>query len=137
MELKTKTGVRKPTVIDGWLPPKSAADDERFPFLIVRPSSGEDSAQGADETARAVMQIIVGTYDDTDDGWQDVAHLIDAIRFDLGAAPGIQGTGFEQVGPLTWTIPEEQPRPQWFGIVTTNWNLPRPQLVENRNPQEA
>jgi hypothetical protein len=137
MSLETKSDVRVPTVIGGWIPPKADADVERFPFLIVRPKSGADSVQGADENALAVVEIIVGTYSDTDDGWLDVLVMIDAIRADLGSEPAIEGTAYDHVGPLTWEIPEHQPRPQWFGVVTTNWQLPRPQRVESRNAMEG
>ena len=132
----TKSGERAPTVIDGWLPPRESEVDQ-FPFMILRPKSGNDSAQAADENAVAVFDIIVGTYSDDDDGWLDVAILIDAIRADIGAAPAIVGTAYEHVGPLAWQIPEQQPRPQWFGTVTTVWQIPRPQRVEARNPTEA
>jgi hypothetical protein len=136
--METKTERRAPAVVDGWLPPKKASDagtpaEERFPFLIVRPATGVDSPQGADENAIAVVKVIIGTYSDTDDGWRDVAMIIDAIRNDLGAAPTIDGTGFEHIGPLGWEIPEEQTRPQWFAIMTANWQLPRPRRVEALN----
>lgn len=129
-------GKRAATVIDGWLPP-TTPDAEQFPFLIVRPRSGQDSEQGADENASAAMKIIVGTFSDTDDGFLDVMLMIDAIRLDLDSAPAIDGTAYHHVGPLTWSIPEDQPRPQWFGEVITNWQLPRPQRVEALNPMEA
>lgn len=135
--LETKTDTRAPDVIDGWLPPKPGAEATQFPFLAVRPRSGVDSEQSADQNATARIDVIVGTYSDTDDGWIDVLLLIDAIRAELGAAPTIVGTAYEQTGPLTWEIPEEQPRPQWFGRVTTNWTLPRPRRVEARNPEEG
>ncbi len=134
--LSTKSTARAATVVDGWLPPKTP-ESEQFPFLILRPNSGQDSEQASDQAARAAMKIIVGTFSDTDDGWLDVVSLIDAIRADLGAQPAIQGTAYEHVGPLTWEIPEDQPRPQWFGTVTTNWQLPRPQRVEALNPVEV
>lgn len=134
--LETKSGgARAANVVPGWLPPKESAGAEDFPFLIVRPRSGVDTEQAADQNATAVVDIVVGTYSDTDDGWLDVMILIDAIRADLGAEPAISGTAFEQVGPLTWEIPVEQYRPQWFGTVKTIWNVPRPQRVEERNPQ--
>lgn len=133
--LETKSGEpRAPEVIDGWLPPRDAEAD-RFPFLILRPRAGTDSPQAADENSTVTIDVVIGTYSDTDDGWIDVLLIVDAIRADLGAEPAIDGTAFEQVGPLTWQIPEEQPRPQWFGTVTTVWNIPRPQRVEARNPE--
>jgi len=134
--LESNKGPRAPRVIDGWMPPRKSGDYDLdwFPLLIVRPKSGSDSEQSADQNARAVIEIIVGTTSDTDDGWVDVAMVIDALRADFGEQPAIKGTAFEQVGPMTWEIPVEQPRPQWFGTVTTNWSLPRPQRVEALNP---
>lgn len=132
---ETKTSARAPSVIGGWLPPKPL-EGEQFPFLIVRPRAGEDTEQGADENASASFDIIIGTYSDTDDGWFDVLLLVDAIRDDLLAQPTIEGTAYEHFGPLRWEIPEQQPRPQWFGTVTTNWRLPRPRRVEARNPTQ-
>lgn len=136
LETKTANSPRPPSVIDGWVPPK-VTDVEMFPFMIVRPSEGSDSEQGADENATARIDIVIGTYSDTDDGWLDVMLLIDAIRNDFGSAPAIDDTAFEQTGPLTWAIPEAQPRPQWFGTVKTIWTLPRPRRVEARNPEEG
>lgn len=134
--LEAKTGRRAPSVLDGWLPPKQDSDVENFPFLIVRPRSGADSVQGAEENATATVQVIVGTLSDTDGGWLDVLLLIDAIRADLCAEPSISGTAYEQIGPMTWDIPEQQPRPQWFGTVTTIWQIPRPVRIEARNPMQ-
>lgn len=128
-ELGTKDGGEKtPDVIDGWLPPMTAdkLDASRFPFMLVRPKQGKDSEASVDASSRASVDIIIGTYCDAEDGWIDVAVLIDAIRLDIGASPVLERTAFEQVGPLDWVITEEQPRPQWFGVVTTNWSLPRP-----------
>jgi hypothetical protein len=132
--LPTKAATRDPRIVDGWLPPK-IAEAEEFPFIIVRPRLGADTVQGADEDARATVDLIVGVYGDTDDAWHDVLLVIDAIRQSLGAGPVLEGTAFEQVGPLAWVLPEDQPRPQWFGTVTTVWSLPRSARVEARNPE--
>jgi len=129
-ETKTDGTRRAATVVDGWLPPKP--ESEQFPFLIVRPNSGVDSPQGAEQDARATVTIVVGTFSDTDDGAADVTILIDAIRSELGERPTILGTTYEHVGPLTWDIPDQQSRPQWFGTVTTTWNIPRPRRVDDQ-----
>jgi hypothetical protein len=134
---ETKTDARAPQVIDGWLPPKAGIDAERFPYLILQPRSGADSEQSAAQDGRATFDVVLGTYSDTDDGYLDVLELIEAVRQDLGSQPTLAGTAFEQTGPLTWEIPEEQPRPQWIGRVTTNWTVPRPRRVEARNPEEG
>lgn len=125
---------RAPSIVDGWLPPKSGPEVEQFPFIEVRPRSGEDSIEGADQQAVAVFDLIIGTYSDSDTGWHDVMILVDAIRDEVGSRPRLVGnvdgvdiqTAFQHVGPLSWEIPAEQPRPQWFGVVTTRWSLPRP-----------
>lgn len=134
--LATKSSTRAPRVLDGWLPPKASAGAEDYPFILVRPSSGLDTEESADQHTEVKVKLIIGTYSDTDDGWLDLMFIVDAIRYDLGAAPVLQGTGFEQVGPLTWELPEEQPRPEWLATVTTNWILPRPRRVDARNAGE-
>lgn len=133
--LSTKTTERAPSIIDGWLPP-SEVGAEQFPFIIVRPRICTDAPQGADESSAASVDIIVGTLSDTDDGWIDVMQIMDAIRLDLGAAPAIESTAFEQVGPLIAELNEQQARPQWFGKVTTIWTIPRPRRVEALNPNK-
>lgn len=133
--LATKTTTRAPIVYDGWLPPKAGVDGEQYPFLLLRPKTGTDTEEGADQVGMATLDIVIGTYSDTDDGWLDVMLLIDAIRSDLGEQPTLEGTAFTHFGPLTWTIPEEQPRPQWLGTVTTIWNIARPRRVEALYPE--
>lgn len=127
---------REPNVVDGWLPPKVAGGEERFPFFIVRPGSGFDEPDSGAPLATATFEIIIGTYSDTDDGWLDVLLIIDAIRLSLHAEPVLAGTAYEHVGPLSWELPVEQPRPQWHGVVTTSWTVPRPRRVEARNPAQ-
>lgn len=138
---------RAPVVLDGWLPPKRAAADptadpavqamagKQFPFMLVRPVSGVDTWEGSDQTSNATFKIIIGTWSDDDDGWLDIMLIVDAIRDDLAGAPTIQGTGFEHNGPIAWELSEEQPRPQWLGVVTTIWTLPRMRRVDNLFPE--
>ncbi len=133
--LETKTSARAPVVFDGWLPPKPGSDAEQYPFFLLRPETGTDTEEGADQVGTATLKIVIGTYSDTDDGWLDLMLLIDAIRSSLGDEPTLKGTAFEHFGPLTWTIPEEQPRPQWLGTVTTIWNIARPRRGEARYPE--
>lgn len=120
--LSTKTTKRKPRVIGGWLPPKSATED--FPFILVRLRSCVD----ADDGAEATVEIIVGTYSDTDDGYLDVVALLDAIRLDLLGAP-IVGEAFEVIGDLKSELDEQQCRPEWGGKVTATLRLARPVRV--------
>ncbi len=100
----------------------------------MRPRTGSDAVQGAGQDATATVEIIIGTFLDEEDGWIEVVKIIDAIRIDLAAAPVLAATAFEQSGPLTWELLEEQARPQWLGKVTTIWTIPRPRRNESRNP---
>jgi hypothetical protein len=131
--LSTKTTESAPNLFDGWVPPKTV-DAEQFPFVTIRPAEGSDSPQGADQAASAKVIISVGAFIDADDGWLDVLDVIQAIRLDLEEQPAIAGTSFEHTGPLEWQLVDESKRPQWFGLVTTNWTIPRPRRVEALNP---
>jgi hypothetical protein len=132
--LETKSTRREPQIVDGWLAPKTSAVED-FPFLIARPVNGIDSQQGAGEDSTATFDVLIGTYSDADEGFLDVLAILDAIRDSLGADPVIGGA-FEHVGPIGWRVPEEQARPQWMGVATLVFLLPRPQRVDARNPTE-
>lgn len=131
--LETKTATRAPQVVDGWLPPKDGVGAQVYPFVLVRPSSGSDTEEGIEQHGEARVRLIVGVYGDDDDTWLSLVHIIDAIRLSLDAAPSVGGS-YDHVGPLTWEIPDEQPRPEWIAYVTTNWYVPRPLRVDARNP---
>lgn len=120
-----------PTVIDGWLPPKEGASAEQFPYLLVRPKSGNESPPGADQNATATFEIIIGCYSDTDDGFLDVIGLIDAIRYDFNDSP-VLASNYEQIGPMTWEL-EIAARPQWLGSISTIWQIPR---ARREDPQD-
>ncbi len=126
-ETRIEGETRAPQVLDSLLPPKTDADTENYPFLLVRHRSGNDTVQGVDQNATATVEIVVGTLSDTDDGYLDLLAVIDAVRADLGSQPAIEGTAYEHVGPLAWQVSDQQARPQWIGTITTNWQLPRPQ----------
>lgn len=133
--LETKTGERRaPTVFDFTLPPRREGDEsDRFPWIALRGREGADSDAAADQNARATFDIEIATHggkDDADDAYLDLLLIIDAIRMDLGARPVIENTAYEHVGPLTWATPFPQPRPQWLGVVSTIWSLPRPRRTD-------
>lgn len=127
---------RAPIVHIGDLPPKVGNDDIRPPFIVVRLAGHTDTEQGADEMATATLSLEICTYSDTADGAIDLVNVIDAIRVSLLEQPVLEDSAYECVGPITSDIPEQQPRPQWLGLVTTTWRLPRPQRVESLNPTE-
>lgn len=118
-----------PTVVEGWLPPRG--DSSPGPFVIVRPRTGTDTVEGADQHATATVDLVLGfPMADGDKEWIALVNLIDAIRQDVLAVPVLAGTACEHIGPLTWTLPDDQARPEWRAVVTTVWQLPRPQRTD-------
>lgn len=118
---------REALIFEYDIPPKTSTTEPRFPFFIVAPRRGRDAQAGADEQSTATFEIGIGIYSDTDDGGTDVLLLIDAIRRDLGNRPLLEGTAFAHEGPLDWETPNLGAlRPEWHGVITTTWTLPRP-----------
>ncbi|GAQ24221.1 hypothetical protein [Tepidanaerobacter syntrophicus] len=124
LETKKENFRKPPQVVTGYLPPKQPrykgdSDDEilDFPFVIVRLVKGTDAQQ----SATAVVKFIIGTYsEETTEGWKDVASIIERIRQEL-CKKYIIGKRYQLEKPIQWEMPEEQPFPQWIGIMTTTW----------------
>lgn len=133
--LATRSGdTAAPAVYIGDLPPKSGADSDRFPWAIVRLFASTDTEESGVQMAQAVVGVEIGTYSDDAEGVLDLVALCDRVRLSLLGEPILNGTAFEHVGPLSVDIPEQQPRPQWLGAITTIWRLPRPARIEARDP---
>ena len=90
--------------------------------MIVRLVKGEDTQEGATLT----VKIIVGTYsEDAQEGWRDVANIIQRIWQEL-FKKRVVAKKFRLEYPMNFEMPEEQPYPEWIGIMTTTWTLPHP-----------
>ena len=113
------TAQRPPVLVAGWLPPKRSTDQNDFPFLVVRPATGTDAEDGA----RVVVKLLFGTFSESVEGWQDLGNVIQRVMtsFDLTRTLG----PFCLEKPLTWTIYDEQPLPQWAAEMTTRVNSPK------------
>lgn len=113
---------KQPKVITGYLPPKKSTPDPDYPFVIVRLSDGTDDQNGSTVGVR----ILVGTYsEDPQNGWRDVANIIWRMRTALLTTRVIGGR-FRLEYPITFEMPEEQPFPEWVGVMDTVWILPQP-----------
>jgi hypothetical protein len=123
LETKNKNMVKPPQVIAGYLPskdPKSETPD--FPFVIVRFAEGTDS----DEDSRVIIKIIAGTYsEDAQEGWRDPANILQRIRTEL-MKHRVVGGKFRLEFPLRIEMSEEQPFPEWIGVMTTTWTIAQP-----------
>ena len=73
--LRDKTRAeRAPSVFTGFLPTKRSGQFDDFPYVLVRPIEGKDS----DFEATLKLRILVGVYDDSEDGqgFKDATNLL-------------------------------------------------------------
>ncbi|MDT8901837.1 hypothetical protein [Anaeroselena agilis] len=114
---------RAPQVVDGYLPPKDPKNHnttEDFPYVIVRYLSDETDEEGA----TAQVKVICGVYSDDDrQGWRDLLNLMSSIKTFL-LSNRLFGGCFSVELPLKREIPEEQPVPEWQGVLTLNVSIP-------------
>jgi len=125
--LETNKDTNKaPQVVTGYLPPKKSTPDPDYPFVIVRLVEGSDSQDGATVT----VKIIVGTYsEDVQNGWRDVASIIQRIWTEL-FKKRIIAQKYRVEYPMKFEMSEEQPFPEWVGIMTTTWTVAHPVFEE-------
>jgi len=110
---------RAPTVVEGWLPPPRAAGAVRPPLVLVRAASGSDDTEGS----RTTLIVAVELHSEDDAGWQDAATVMQRCRGAL-LDVGVLGPHAMEL-PLNWELADEQPLPQWIGLITTTWLSPR------------
>jgi len=123
MDLATKNDDEKAPQITAWdLPPKKSVPDPDFPFVTVRLERFEDNSDGA----TANVNIIVGTYSrDAQDGWRDVVNIATRIWSEL-FRKRIVADKYRVEYPCEFILPEEQPFPQWIGMLSTVWTIAHP-----------
>lgn len=122
------SGVKKaPQVIAGYLPQKKATqkqDIPDFPYVIVRFLKDNDTQ----ELSQVRVKIIVGTYsEDAQNGWRDTLNILTRVKQELLAQP-VFGGSFLVNRPIETELPEEQPFPEWYGMLTLNVTVP--QMIE-------
>lgn len=112
-----------PRVYEGYLPQKKKGNMEsEFPFVLLRLLSAGDDGEFAD----VHIKIIVGTYSKDDiEGWKDTANILQRIYQELGKK-GVLENKYRVERPIRYTLPEEQPYPEWFGEMETKWTIARP-----------
>lgn len=117
--LPVKNGeMRAPTVVNGYLPPKRSNVEDDFPFVLVRPESGETSL----EETRCTVAIIIGCYTTEFDGYEYCVNVMERIKQALCEMPyGTLANKYQLCYPVKWEMPDEQPYPQWQVGMTTDW----------------
>lgn len=116
-----------PTVHNGHLPPAmSQGAPDVFPYIIVRPVTGETTA--TDETT-CTIDILVGAYEETSDGYELCLLVVDALRRSFTEKP-ILADMFIHERPFKWRNVEGSPWPFWGLVITTRWVVPTPQVQD-------
>ncbi len=119
-ETNKKEVNKPPQVISGYLPAKKATDIPDFPFILVRLSDGEDA-----DSSTVTVYVVIGTYsEDAQNGWRDPANIVERVRQSLLKKRTLANR-FRLEMPLKYELPDEQPVPHWFGIITTKWTIPQ------------
>jgi len=120
-------GVQKaPEVMSGYLKAKKRKSDQtppEYPFVLVRFHSDEDNQNGY----TSLVHIIAGTYsEDEQNGWRDPLNILSFIKRDLLNNPIFGGSfSVSQDAPQKIELPEDQPFPEWVGILKIYVHLPQ------------
>jgi hypothetical protein len=112
--------IRKPSVYKVLLPPPDEAE-HIHPWILIRPADAEDGEEKGSEN----VDIVVGTYAEDRDGWQDCVFVVEAIRENLGRCPVVGGR-FRCEKPINTTyFFEEAQQPHWQILIQTTWTTTR------------
>lgn len=134
LETNKKDIEKPPQVVAGYLSSKKPTNDEKkdipdYPYVICRLLGGEDTRQNGAVT----IKIIIGTYsEDEQNGWRDVANIIQKIWIELFKKQ-IVANQFKVEYPMSFEMPEEQPFPEWVGWMNTTWIVAHPVLEGGLN----
>lgn len=104
-----------------------------FPMILVK-TRGFVDEKGEDGANRTIVDVdfIVGVSRIGNEGEQDVLAIVGRIRTNLLSVPIIEKRARLEL-PLEGEIGEDDSFPQWFGLVSTRFNIPQP--IEE-DPQE-
>lgn len=124
---KTDKAGRAPKVIDGYLPPKRSANDDDFPFVIVRAEEGtSDRGQ-----TTVTVSFIIGGYSTETDGYMHCLEVMERIRGALCQLPNqTLNARYQLTFPIEWRNVPEQPYPYWQIELTTRWTFNSPQVTD-------
>lgn len=123
---------RPPMVVDGFLPPKRANWNDDFPFVIVRPKTGQIDMGETDIT----VSIIIGCYTEEMDGHRHCLNVASRIRNALTTLPNqTLARRFILGFPFKWTCHDEQPYPLWQVDMETRWTMKTPEIRSEREDE--
>lgn len=118
----------KPTVFDGYLPPKHYSAEGRppeFPHIIVRASEG--SVKPSQDAAR--VKLILGGFSEDIAGYRWILNILERINLNFQAFPIFAGRYLFD-GDLQWKMYDDQPYPYWIIEVLATWIIQKPQNIQ-------
>lgn len=110
----------------GALPPKRSGENEQdFPFIVIRPSDGEDDEEGSTVTVKIICGIYTG--EGVDGGFNDVLNMVGRCRRAFLQSQLLEKKYVLKL-PIGWKLGEDEesghPHPYYHGTITTTWDLP-------------
>ena len=112
-------------VYAGYLPYTTKKTANKLcPAIAVRPSTIID---GEKETV-VTLSVYVSTYDeDMLFGAESLFHIVERIRTEILSKNPVANKWNVKPGSLKTMVPDEQPYPQWLGLVEFDVYLPQPE----------
>lgn len=118
LDYETKKDTRKiPDIKTGWYGFKKSEED--FPYIQISPMEENVSL---DEN-RIKILFVVGVYSKEEDGWKDLALIINKLKMYFEERTIIsEKFTVDKSMPLKITYPDSHPYPQWFAFLEVNFN---------------
>lgn len=124
---KKEKVLKAPQIINGFLPPKRANDNDDFPFVLVRPEQGTTD-RGSEEIK---VNIIIGCYSEEYDGFEFGINVMERIKAAISQLPAeTLENRYQMRYPIKWSMANDQPYPQWQIDIETTWVMNAPVNVD-------
>ena len=116
--------VKDVRVYSGFLPHKTTRKEmmELCPAVVVRPESFKD---GKDDSRVSIVAYVTVFDDDLEQGCDTLFHYMNFVRNMLLLENPIDDKWFIADG-LEGTVPDDQPFPQWIGVIEFEVYIPQP-----------
>ena len=125
-----KETVKDVHVYSGYLPRKTKRQDiiDLCPAIVVRPETFKD---GKDDS-RVSIAVFVTVYDeDMEQGCETLFHFMDFVRMMLLSDNPVNDKWYIANG-LEGTVTDEQPYPQWIGVIEFEVYIPQPKRYNSK-----
>ncbi len=113
-------------VYAGYLPLAASRQEqeELCPAVVVRPAEVSDK----ENESLVTIAVSVTTLDtDKKQGCLSLYHLLEVVRYALHTEQTIAGKYLIKDGTMRTVIPDQQPFPQWWGVIELQIYLPQPE----------